>query len=52
MQKKIEAMLGSQLLAIATLTEELEQARAKIAELEKQLKATSAAKPKGKKHGA
>lgn len=49
MQKKLEAMLGSQLFALCSLQEQLEQANAKIAELEEKLKAaTTPAKPEKK----
>ena len=49
MQKKLEAMLGSQLFAICSLQDQLEQANTKIAELEEKLKAaTPPAKPEKK----
>jgi len=38
LQKKIEAMLGSQLFAIAGLSDQLDQAKARIVELEARCK--------------
>lgn len=48
MQKKIEAMLGAQLLTIAGLQDQLEQANARIAELEEQLKDATTKAPEKK----